>query len=132
MFGSVWIMIFAYLAGCTGATDKQVAGEPVTGKQVTIDTFARKPFVYDSTKKYIYLTFDDGPQHGTTTCYDICKADGIKATFFMVGLHTAQKTDGKKIVAMIRASYPQILLANHSYTHANDKYIFFYRHPVMA
>ncbi len=133
MIGSVWIMIFAYLAGCSGVTDnKPVAGEQVTGKQVTVDTFARKPFVYDSTKKYIYLTFDDGPQHGTTTCYEICKADSIKATFFMVGLHTAKKTDGKKIVAMIRAGYPEILLANHSYTHANDKYVFFYHHPEMA
>ena len=50
----------------------------------------------------------------------------------MVGLHTARKSDGKKIVSMIRESYPEILLANHSYTHANDKYLYFYHHPLMA
>ena len=42
-------------------------------KEQVVDKFAWQPIVYDSTKKYIYLTFDDGPQHGN----DIGKA--IKA-----------------------------------------------------
>lgn len=50
----------------------------------------------------------------------------------MVGLHTAQKSDGFTIVSMIREAYPQVLLANHSYTHANGKYISFYHHPYIA
>ena len=50
----------------------------------------------------------------------------------MVGLHTTRKSDGKQIVAMIRQSYPQFLVANHSYTHALGKYPFFYHHPRMA
>ncbi len=97
-----------------------------------VDKFEWHALNYDSTKKYIYLSFDDGPQHGTVTCYDLCKQANVKASFFMVGLHTAQKTDGAQIVSMIRNSYPEILLANHSYTHARDKYIFFYHHPFMA
>ena len=88
--------------------------------------------VYDSTKKYIYLTFDDGPQNGTTTVFELCKQYNIKATFFMVGLHTDRKSDGHFIVNNIKNAYPQILLANHSFTHAKDRYRFFYQHPQMA
>jgi len=93
---------------------------------------AEQQFVVDTNKLYIYLTFDDGPQPGTVSCYTICKAEGVKATFFMVGLHQLKKRDGKQIVGMIRNSYPQILLANHSYDHANEKYTYFYQHPDMA
>ena len=97
-----------------------------------VDKFAWKPLVQDSTKLYIYLTFDDGPQAGTEICYDLLKEANVKASFFMVGLHSVKKRDGKTLVSRIRESYPQILLANHSYTHANDKYIYFYQHPLMA
>jgi hypothetical protein len=43
----------------------------------------------------------------------------------MVGLH-ATFGNMHSVVDTIRDAYPQILLANHSYTHANDKYIAFY------
>ncbi len=91
-----------------------------------------QPFVVDSTKFYIYLTFDDGPQPGTINCYNICKGEGIKATFFMVALHQQRKRDGKQIVGMIRNSYPQFLLANHSFDHTMEHYQYFYQHPEMA
>ena len=94
--------------------------------------FAWSPITYDSTKQYIYLTFDDGPQPGTMTCYDLCKKENVKASFFMVGLHAALRSDGKEIVSRIRESYPQILLANHSYTHARGRYQDFYKHPAIA
>lgn len=90
------------------------------------------PYRYDSTQKYIYLTFDDGPQPGTLSCYHLCLTEGIKASFFMVGLHETMKSDGKQIVNMIRSGYPRFLLANHSYTHANNKYLDFYHHPQKA
>ena len=90
-----------------------------------------QPITYDTTKQYIYLTFDDGPQGGTKQCLELCKKLGIKATFFMVGRHGNDK-QGKEQVKIISSQYPQILLANHSYTHANEKYQFFYQHPLMA
>lgn len=89
------------------------------------------PILYDSTKKYIYLTFDDGPQHGTTYCIQTVKKEQIKASFFMIG-NQVNDVFLKKLVASVRNDYPQILLANHSYTHANNKYIYFYHHPNMA
>lgn len=89
------------------------------------------PIVYDSTKKYVYLTFDDGPQPGTVQCFNACKNASIKATFFMVGAH-ASSPQLKQIVKDIKLAYPQSLLANHSYTHANGRYQYFYNHPQMA
>ena len=83
----------------------------------------------DSAKKYIYLSFDDGPQPGTLETYDICRDNGIKATYFMIGLHTMSRKDGRDIVAKIKNGYPQFLLANHSFSHANGHYIDFYQHP---
>jgi peptidoglycan/xylan/chitin deacetylase (PgdA/CDA1 family) len=96
-----------------------------------VDKFSWKPVSYDSTKKYVFLTFDDGPQNGTEAVLELCKKMNVKASFFMVGQHAAS-TKLKQIVSNVRESYPEILLANHSYTHANNKYIFFYTHPEMA
>lgn len=39
----------------------------------------------DDNKKYAYLTFDDGPSKNTVKILDFLKANGIKATFFVVG-----------------------------------------------
>ncbi|GGH80928.1 hypothetical protein GCM10011379_52530 [Filimonas zeae] len=93
--------------------------------------FKWKPPVYDSSKCYIYLTFDDGPQNGTMSVYNICRNLGVKATYFMVGQHVYDKKT-TEIVDSIRLSYPQALLANHSYTHAGNHYQYFYTHPVYA
>ncbi|HEY0298590.1 MAG TPA: polysaccharide deacetylase family protein [Arachidicoccus sp.] len=82
----------------------------------------------DSTKKYVFLTFDDGPQGGTMNVYHNLKALGLKGTFFMVGLHATFGKEMHEAVDTIRNAYPEILLANHSYTHARDKYVEFYHH----
>lgn len=95
-------------------------------------TAAAEVFTYDSTKKYIYLTFDDGPQLGTMTCFNLCRAEAVKASFFMVGMHANLKSDGHEIVNMIRSAYPRVTLANHSFSHANNQYLDFYHHPEQA
>lgn len=122
------VMLCAVWQGCTNArgddgTTDSGADIPAHGK------FDWQPLSYDSTKQYIYLSFDDGPQHGTMTCYELCRKENIKASFFMVGLHGMTKSDGRKIAATIREAYPEYLLANHSYTHAMGKYKDFYLHP---
>ncbi len=113
------------------ATDsaKQAYAAKVNG---TAAKSSERSYLLDSTKLYIYLTFDDGPQPGTMGCYKICKDQDIKATFFMVALHQLKKSDGKKLVGMIRNGYPEFLLANHSYDHAKEHYKYFYQHPDMA
>ncbi|MBA4196837.1 MAG: hypothetical protein C0459_04710 [Chitinophaga sp.] len=126
------------LTACNQQSHVNNSEDTATAKAVkpnlpdTVLKFKHKPPVYDSTKKYVYLTFDDGPQNGTTTVFDICRKEGVKATFFMVGLHTDRFPNGHALVSEIKNSYPQFLLANHSFTHANGKYHFFYQHPQMA
>ena len=102
-----------------------------TEQQKPVNQFAWRPIKYDTNKRYIYLTFDDGPQNGTTACLELVKKLNVKATFFMVGSHV--KSDNlAKIVRTIKYNYPQVLLANHSTSHANNKYQYFYHHPAMA
>ena len=87
----------------------------------------------DSTKKYVFLTFDDGPQPGTENVMDAIKETGIKATFFMVGQHATFSPLMKSYVEKIRNGYPEFFLTNHSYSHAfNDHYIAFYHNPTGA
>jgi peptidoglycan/xylan/chitin deacetylase (PgdA/CDA1 family) len=127
------VVFIGFCVSCTNSHGLEHKGTAMNPQFTQIhDKFSRQPFLYDSTKKYIYLSFDDGPQKGTLDCYQLCKQEGIKASFFMVGMHTAKKSDGENIVNLIRESYPQLLLANHSYTHANSRYRFFYQHPGMA
>ena len=81
----------------------------------------------DSSKRYIYLTWDDSPQPpGTVNCKTVFREQGIKATFFGVGFNQVGPWK-KRIIDSIRNDYPQFLLANHSFSHGfNDKYSKFY------
>jgi peptidoglycan/xylan/chitin deacetylase (PgdA/CDA1 family) len=136
MLGFVLVLTVNSIIGCNNVSTKNdtpdtatvAKSKPAPSKPVIINPLARwEPLVYDSTKKYIYLTFDDGPQHGTMGCFDTCKRWGVKASFFMVGSHARGKSDGMQIAGMIRNSYPMFLLANHSNTHAAAGYHRFYR-----
>ncbi|MFT4204803.1 MAG: polysaccharide deacetylase family protein [Chitinophagaceae bacterium] len=87
----------------------------------------------DSAKKYVFLTFDDGPQPGTDNVIQSIKETGTKASFFMVGLHATFSPLMRSYVDQIRSGAPSFWLANHSYTHAfNDRYLAFYHHPADA
>lgn len=108
----------------------------IKGEGKVMDTTAETPkneikeetVVVDSAKKYVFLTFDDGPQPGTMNVYHNLRALGIKGTFFMVGLHATYGKDMREAVDTIRDNYPNVQLANHSYTHANGRYFSFYHH----
>ena len=99
------------------------------------------PMKEDSSKQYVFLTFDDGPQPpGTKNVYELCKELGVKASFFMVSDNEmanvrtgAVSPERAALVDNIRNAYPQLLLCNHSTTHAfNGKYTYFYNHPDSA
>ena len=125
-------LFFCCMTSCQNNAASTVATtDTAVKKSQVIDKFESQSFTYDSTKNYIYLTFDDGPQNGTVACFELCKRLGIKASFFMVGQH-ANSSKTKAIVAAIREAYPQILLCNHSTTHASGHYKYFYHHPKMA
>lgn len=116
----------------TGIKSEAVIPSPDTTVKPA-DTSVKKQeatnnIVLDSTKKYVFLTFDDGPQPGTMNVYHNLKTLDLKGTFFMVGLHATFGKTMHDAVDTIRNAYPQILLANHSYTHAKDHYEYFYHH----
>lgn len=86
----------------------------------------------DSNDKVIYLTFDDGPLNGSSNCIDICLNEKVPATFFEVGLHESRSAFGKKINARLRQNKNQFTVCNHSFSHANNNYLYFYHHPDAA
>lgn len=60
------------------------AGNTVTAERKVIVTASVNPNSGVSKPGVIYLTFDDGPQEGTTdVILDILKEEGVKATFFV-------------------------------------------------
>lgn len=101
------------------STKSSAIKKPAPGSSLTLDP----------NKKYIFLTWDDSPQPpGTTICYNVFKEEGVKATFFSVGMHYDIEPRRRRIIDTIRNGYPQFLLANHSYSHGfRDNYNTFYK-----
>lgn len=121
-------MLFFFFTSCGNARN---AEESLEADTTTSNTLVTKPAVRDSNTQYIYMSFDDGPQLGTMNCYHVCEKLGIKATFYMVGLHAEEKPR-KKWIDSIRNN-PLFLIANHSYTHAfKNHYQSFYGQPTLA
>jgi len=87
----------------------------------------------DSLSKYVYLTFDNGPLPGSSNCIDICLNEGVKASFFEIGVHYTRSAFGKKIYDKIQNHPSQFVLCNHSLTHAfMGKYQAYYHLPDSA
>jgi peptidoglycan/xylan/chitin deacetylase (PgdA/CDA1 family) len=122
-------ILILVISACNNGKDDKVTDDS-SKNQVVTKMVPGTPIKYDSSKRYIYLTWDDSPQPpGTTICKRIFEEEGIKATFFAVGMHHDIEPRRKRTIDSIRNAYPQFLLANHSYTHAfRDNYNFFYTH----
>jgi hypothetical protein len=83
----------------------------------------------DKIKREIYLTFDDGIQAGTEEVLELLKKKGIKGTFFLTGVHLwyAFSYYPEKAKKILKDIYENHVIANHSFSHANDHYSSFYR-----
>jgi peptidoglycan-N-acetylglucosamine deacetylase len=79
-----------------------------------------------SDKRVIYLTFDDGPNKGTENLLKILHKRNICATAFIVGKHVYGSKKQENDLQLLRQD-PLVELANHSFTHANNKYSDFYK-----
>ncbi|HVZ24875.1 MAG TPA: polysaccharide deacetylase family protein, partial [Sediminibacterium sp.] len=123
-------VLFCCTVACNNGTDQAAKKDSsaLTAQAVRPGT----PIKYDSSKRYIFITWDDSPQPpGTVNCKGVFKEEGIKATFFAVGFNQVGPYK-KRIIDSIRKEYPQFLLANHSFSHGfNDKYSKFYA-PAMT
>lgn len=129
---AVLMMVTGVLAGCKGGEEQKEKGADTT-KVVAKKAGPGDPIKYDSSKRYIFLTWDDAPQPpGTNVCKQVFEQEGVKATFFMVGMHQLDHRR-KLIVDSLRNAYPQFLIANHSYTHGfRNNYRSFYGQPDSA
>ncbi|KPE51144.1 polysaccharide deacetylase family protein [Chryseobacterium indologenes] len=80
----------------------------------------------DPDKRVIYLTFDDGPNQGTENLIRILNKRNVCATAFLVGKHAYGSKKQKDDMELLKSN-PLIELANHSFTHAHNKYTDFYK-----
>ena len=97
-----------------GAVSGQILESTVTVAPVAQVVLRTKP---PSGKKVIALTFDDGPQTGSTlTILKILQDNGVKATFFEIGSHAKKHPELTR--ALIDAG---MVVGNHSETHPDLK-----------
>jgi peptidoglycan-N-acetylglucosamine deacetylase len=98
------------------------------------DTAKARPVITNTVKtpkKKIYLTFDDGPNNGTSNVMDILKDEQVPASFFVIG----EQVYGSRAQALIWQNLLQstnIELCNHSYTHAHNQYVKYYNDPAFV
>jgi peptidoglycan/xylan/chitin deacetylase (PgdA/CDA1 family) len=124
-------MALFVMASCNNnpSADKKAAD---SAKNASSAAVPGSPIKYDSSKRYVFLTWDDSPQPpGTINTRNVFKAEGVKATFFAVGFNQVGPQK-RRLIDSIRSSYPQFLLANHSFSHGfRDQYAKFYS-PAMT
>ena len=73
----------------------------------------------DTSKKYLYLTFDEGYENGyTESILDTLKANDVKAAFFITGAYVEGSYKGKKNVELLkRIASEGHIIGNHSVNH---------------
>jgi peptidoglycan-N-acetylglucosamine deacetylase len=79
-------------------------------------------------KKKIYLTFDDGPNKGTSKVLGIAKSEQVPISFFLIGEHAFASVGQKAVWDSLRIA-EAIDLCNHSFTHAHNRYESYYGNP---
>jgi peptidoglycan-N-acetylglucosamine deacetylase len=79
--------------------------------------------------KTIYLTFDDGPNKGTSNVMSIINEEQVPATMFIIGEHVYGSAEQRSIWNALQNNN-LFEIANHSYTHAlENKFVNFYANP---
>jgi peptidoglycan/xylan/chitin deacetylase (PgdA/CDA1 family) len=75
-----------------------------------------------SLPKTLYMTFDDGPIRGTANLLRVLRDENVEATMFYIGREVVHSP----MLFQQTLAMPNILVANHTYTHANNHYRHFY------
>ncbi|KFE97385.1 polysaccharide deacetylase family protein [Chryseobacterium luteum] len=115
--------------GCNGKTEVKEFEKTVSLKHPTVQTVPKiDDENVESDKRIIYLTFDDGPNQGTENLLKILNKRNVCATAFLVGKHAYGSKRQKDDLKLLKSD-PLIELANHSFSHAHNKYTEFYRNP---
>ncbi|WP_322970221.1 polysaccharide deacetylase family protein [Faecalibacter sp. LW9] len=100
---------------------------PLDSNELKVDSIPHQ-LPIDSTKNYVYLTFDDGPFKGSEKINKIIKEEQVKATVFIVGMNAYTQTLQKYL-----KDYEEndlIEVSNHTYSHANrNRFKSYYDQP---
>jgi len=104
-------------ADTTGApesgSDAETTPEATTAAETTAAAVASRQ-TYPEGTKLIALTFDDGPSQYTAQVLDTLKAEGVPATFFMIG----QCVEGTDAAILQRMVDQGCEIGNHTWSHA--------------
>ena len=117
LIATFYLSLVSLSIGCNNKLSQPVNEDSTVLKKDTLTTTFGSTISYDTGKRYIYITLDDGPQHGTMNCFHLLQKLDVKASFFMIGVQGMEKKSRTKVDS-IRSAYPQFLLCNHTYTHA--------------
>ncbi len=120
------IVSFTACQGCKTETATPVTNISLSLPHPIVRTV--KEISTEKKKKTIYLTFDDGPNKGTKKVMHIIDQEEIMVSAFVVGEHVYDSKEQKKAFDSLMIN-PFFEIANHSFTHANNKYEKFYTKP---
>lgn len=79
----------------------------------------------------LYLTIDDGPLEGAPNLNSVFRKEQVPADLFLVGMHVYQNKIFTGYYRELKKN-SWFEFCNHSYTHANEKYDYYYKHPKMV
>lgn len=125
------LSIFITLTQCRSTSEAQPQTAQSSSKisEIELPEKAEKPNT--KPKKYLYITFDDGPNKGTRNVINTIKKEKINVTMFLVGEHIfgskEQLFDFNEIV-----NDTIFEIANHSYTHAGNQFTKFYKDSILV
>ncbi|MBL1222364.1 polysaccharide deacetylase family protein [Chryseobacterium sp. L7] len=112
---------------CNGKADVKELEKRAPQEHPTVQTVPKiDDEQVESDKRIIYLTFDDGPNQGTENLLKILNKRNVCATAFLVGKHAYGSKKQKDDLVLLKSN-PLIELANHSFSHAHNKYTDFYK-----
>jgi peptidoglycan/xylan/chitin deacetylase (PgdA/CDA1 family) len=79
----------------------------------------------------LYFTIDDGPLEGTPFIDSVFREEKVPADLFIVGTHVYQDRIFTHYLKELEKN-KWFTFNNHSYTHANEDYEYYYAHPKMV
>ena len=121
-------LLLLILMACTQRTSesKTIKHQLTYSPFIPKSALAKAPPAKKKKKKKIYLTFDDGPNRGTSKVLHIVQEEKVPVTFFIVGEHVFASTAQHAVWDSLKID-STIELCNHSHTHAHDHYRRFYK-----
>lgn len=133
LFATLMILILVSCSQNNGNKDKNeklLPAKPATPDSALLRKQQKKDtlVLQNTSKKKLYITFDDGPNAGTMHVLEAVIAAQVPASFFIVAKHTYDSPEQHTTWEKLKTT-PGIDLCNHSYSHAGNHYSRFYRDP---